>query len=67
MALSIYLFQLVVHHVRIQLGGGNVAVSHQLLQGIQIGTVFQQMHRKAVTQRVRGDLLIDPGGGLIVF
>ena len=53
--------------MRVQLCGGNVAVTHQFLQGTDIRTILQQMHRKAVTQCVRGNFFLDIGSRLVVL
>ena len=67
MTLFVDRFQLVIDQVRIHLGRRNIAVTHQLLDRSQISTIFQQMHCKAVAQRVGRDLLINVGGSLIVL
>lgn len=51
--------QLLINHVGVHLGRGNVAVTHQLLQGTQVSAVFQQMHREAVPQGVGRDVFLD--------
>ena len=55
------------HDLRIDLRGGDIAVAEHLLQGMQVRAVFEQMGRKAVTQRMRRDLLVDLRGLLIVL
>ena len=67
MAFFVYGFDLVIDHMGIHLGGGNIAVAQQLLQSIQIRAIFQKMHGEAVAQGVWRDLLFDMGGGLIVL
>ena len=67
MTLFVNRFQLLIDHVGIHLGGGNVAVPHQLLQRAKVSTVFKKMYCKAVTQRVGRDLLFDMRGSLIVL
>lgn len=51
--------QLLIDHVGVHLGGGNIAVTHQLLQRAEVGAVFQQMHREAVPQSVGRDILLN--------
>ena len=67
MTLLIYVFDLLIDHVGIKLGGRNIAVAHKLLQRPKVRTVLQQMHRKAVAQGMRRDLLFDTGLGLVIF
>lgn len=59
MALFVDGFQLLIDHVGIHLSRGNVAVTHQLLQGAEVCAVFQQMHREAVPQGVGRDVLLN--------
>ena len=40
-------------------------MSHQLLQGTQVSTVLQKVHRKAVAQSMGGDILLNMGFLLI--
>ena len=51
----------------IQLCGGNITMTHQLLQRAQISTVFQQVNSKAVAQCMRCDFLINMCSGLIML
>lgn len=50
MALIIDRLELLLDQLGIDLGGGNVAVPHHLLDGMEIRTVLQQMGREAVAQ-----------------
>ena len=67
MAAGVDLLQMLIHHLGIHLSGGDVTVSHQLLNRAQIRTIFQQMYGETVAQSVGRDLLVDPGGDLIVL
>ena len=67
MEFGVYGFQLWIDNVRIYLRRRNITVPHQFLNGTYIRTVFQQMHRKAVTQRVRGDFLFNIRSTLVMF
>ena len=59
MALFVDGFQLLIDHVGIHLSRGYVAVTHQLLQGAEVGAVFQQMHCEAMPQGVGRDILLN--------
>ena len=48
MAFIIDAFEVLTHQLRVQLGGRDIAMSHHLLNGMQIRTVFQKMYCKAV-------------------
>ena len=61
----VHRFNLLIYHLGVNLGGGDIAVSHQLLQGAQISTVFQKMNRKAVAQSMGGNILLNMGFLLI--
>ena len=67
MTFLIYGFQFLIDNVGIQLCGGDVTMSHQLLQGSKICTVFQQVHRKTVAQCMGRDLFFNAGFGLLVL
>ena len=54
--------QLVDGIVRVDLGGGQAAMTQQLLDGIEVGPVVKQMSGKTMPQHVRAFLL--NGGGL---
>ena len=51
----------------VHLGGRNVAVTHQFLQGAKICAIFQQMNSETMPQSMWGDLLLNMCGRLIVF
>ena len=58
------LFQALLQHVRVDLRGGDVGVSQQLLHRAQVGAAVQQMAGKGVPQDVRGDAFrIEAGFG----
>ena len=59
--------QILLDQLRIDLRGGNVAVSKHLLNGAQISTIFKQMSRKAVPERMRRNILLDVCFFLIVL
>lgn len=59
--------QILLDQLRIDLRGGNVAVSKHLLNGAQISTIFKQMRRKAVPERMRRNILLDVCFFLIVL
>ena len=67
MRLLIDVLEVLFDDVRVDLRRGNVCVAQHLLNGAQVGTVFEQMHGKRVAQRVRRDVLRDAGGLLIVL
>ena len=67
MKFGIHGFQLRVYHIGIYLGGGDVTVTHQLLDRTNIGTVLQKMHCEAVTQRMRRYFLFDVSRYLIML
>ena len=46
MRLLIYILQLVFDHMGIDLGGRNIRMTQHFLNGPEVCTVFQQMHRK---------------------
>ena len=54
MAALIDALEVLVHHLGVHLGGGNIAVAHQLLQRTQVRAVFQQVDGEAVAQCVCG-------------
>ena len=60
-------FQVLLNDLRVNLCRGNVAVAEHLLNGFEIRAVFQQMRRKAVPEGVRRNVLLNPGGLLIVL
>ena len=67
MAFFVYRFQFLIDHLGIQLCGRDITVTHQLLNGVQIRTVFQKMHRKTVAQSMGCDLFIDMGFALVIL
>ena len=67
MAFFVYGFEFLVDHLGVQLRRRNIAMTHQLLNGIQIRTILQQMHCKAVAQCVGRNLFIDVRLALVEF
>src|SRR5690606_29348205 len=54
--------QALFQHVRVDLGGGDVRVTEQLLYGTQVGAAVQQMAGESMTEHVRADAAgIDTG------
>ena len=51
--------QLLIDHVCVHLCGGNITVAHELLKRAKVSAVFQQMHRKAMAQRMGCDILLN--------
>ena len=56
-----------VHHMRIDHGGTNIAVAEQLLNGADVVAVFQQMRGETMAQRMTTGMLINPGPGFGCF
>ena len=50
-----------VGDVGVDLGGGDVAVAEQGLDGAQVGAIHQEVGGKGVAQGVRADMLGDAG------
>lgn len=67
MRLLIYGLQLLLDHMSVYLGGGDVCVSQHLLNGAQVSAIFQQMYREAVPQRMGRHVLADLRFRLIVL
>ena len=67
MTLLVHCLDFLIDHMGIQLRGRDITVPHQLLEGTQIGAVFQQVNCKAVAQRVGGDFFFNACLGLIEF
>ena len=67
MAFFVDRLQSLVDQLGIHLGGGDIAVTHQLLDRTHIGAIFQQMHSEAVAQRMRCDLLLDMSCTLVIL
>ena len=59
MTLVVYRFQMLLDQLRIDLSGGDIAVAHHFLDGMEIRTVFKQMGGKAMAQGVRRNILVD--------
>lgn len=59
MGLIIYILQLLFDNVCIYLRGADIRVTQHLLNGPQIGAVFQQVYGKGMAQGVGGDILLD--------
>ena len=59
--------QILLDQLRIDLRGGNVAVAEHLLDRAKICTVFEQMRREAVAERMRRDILFDMRFFLIIL
>ena len=59
--------ELRVGNMRIYLGGGNIGMPEQALHAAQVGTIAQQVGRKAMTQRVRRNMLGNAGFGAIAL
>src|SRR4051812_28507646 len=55
MKLLVYVHQPLRVHVRVNLGRANVGVAQELLNHPEVGSAFQQMRCKRVTQHVRTD------------
>ena len=53
--------QLFVRHVGIYLGGGDVGVAKEGLDGAEIGAVGEQVGGKAMTDDMRSDFFRDTG------
>ena len=61
MGLAVDVLQVVLHHMGVDLGGGDVRVAQHLLDGAEVRAVFQQMDGEGVAQGVGGDILLDAG------
>ena len=60
MGFHVHVPELLIHHLGIDLGGGDVRVAQHLLDGFQIRPVFQQMGGEGVAQGVGRDILHNP-------
>src|SRR6185312_232649 len=58
MMLRMQLFHALARHVRVDLRGGEIAVSEQHLHHAQVGAMVEQVRRESVAQRVRRQLLL---------
>ena len=67
MGFAVDILQVVLHHVGVDLGGGDIRMPQHLLNGTEIRSVFQQMDGEGVAQGVGGDILLDAGGLLVVL
>lgn len=67
MRLVIDILELFADEVRIDLRRGDVRMTEHFLNGMDIRTVFQQMCRELMAQRMRRDRLFDAGFCLIVL
>ncbi len=63
----VYLFEMFVGDMRIDLGRDNGSMSEHGLNAADIGTVHEQIGRKAVAQSVRMDILGNSGLQSVVF
>ena len=50
---------LLIDEGSVELSGGNVTVTHQLLEGTDVRAVFQQVHGEAVPEGMGGNVLFD--------
>ena len=53
MGLVVHVLQLLAHQLSIDLGGGNIGVAQHLLNGVEVGTVFQQMGGEGMTDLLK--------------
>ena len=67
MRLVIDILELFADEVRIDLRRGDVRMTEHFLNGMDIRTVFQQMCRERMAQRMRCDCLFDAGLRLVVL
>ena len=67
MRFVVNILELLADQMRINLRRGDVRMAEHFLNGVDIGTIFQQMCREGMTQCVRCDRLFDAGLGLIVL
>ena len=56
MGLVIDVLQLLLNDMGVDLGGGDIRVAQHLLDGAQVGAVFQQVDGEAVAQGVGCDV-----------
>lgn len=61
MGLVIYFFQPVLIESGIHLSCGNIGMSHHFLDGLDIGPIFDKMHRKGMSEHMRCYLGLDAG------
>ena len=67
MRLVIDILELFADEGRIDLRRGDVRMTEHFLNGMDIRTVFQQMCRERMAQRMRCDCLFDAGLRLVVL
>lgn len=59
MEFLVHLAEVLVGDVGVDLGSTNIAVPEHTLDAAQIGTIHQEVGRKAMAHRVRADVLCD--------
>ena len=67
MRFVVNILELLFYKLGVDLSGGDIRMSQHLLNGVDIGAVFQQMGREGVAQRVRGNILFNVGFFLIIY
>ena len=67
MKIFMYLSQLLIRHVGVNLGGGDVGVAKEGLDGAKIGAVGQQVGGKRVADGMRRHFLGNSGFDGVIF
>src|ERR1041384_1514416 len=67
MRLVVHFFQPFRRDVGVDLRGGKVGVPKQFLHTAQIGAGVEHVGGKGMTQRVRCDVCVEPGGGEVAL
>ena len=67
MKLPVHSFKSLLIHVRIDLGRRNIGVAQHFLNNAQIGAIAEQVGREAVPEKVRINILLQPGAPRVFF
>ena len=59
MSLVVYVLELLLYKLRIDLGRRDIGMVEYLLYGVYIRPVFKQMRGEGMAQRVGSDILVD--------